>query len=93
METLVTHPYSLGNMYLLGIWWLDKAFTLSVQSKCANCTSVYKGAYPEGFQMQMVVAHGGWCAERVVFGDEITDGGKDYLEKIMKVIVLNINLL
>ena len=80
-------------MYLLGIWWLDKAFTLSVQGQCTKCTRVYKGAYLEGFQMQMVVAHGGWCAERVVFGDEITDGGKDYLEKIMKVIVLNINLL
>ncbi|RVW37813.1 ATP-dependent zinc metalloprotease FTSH 12, chloroplastic [Vitis vinifera] len=31
--------------------------------------------------MQMVVAHGGRCAERVVFGDEITDGGRDDLRK------------
>ena len=54
---------------------------------------MYKGAYLEGFQMQMVVAHCGRCAERVVFGDEITDGGRDDLEKITKVIVLNINLL
>ena len=54
---------------------------------------MYKGAYLEGFQMQMVVAHYGRCAERVVFGDEITDGGRDDLEKITKVIVLNINLL
>lgn len=36
-------------------------------------------------KMQMVVAHGGRCAERVVFGDDITDGGKDDLEKITKV--------
>ncbi|RVW54442.1 ATP-dependent zinc metalloprotease FTSH 12, chloroplastic [Vitis vinifera] len=36
--------------------------------------------------MQMVVAHCGRCAERVVFGDEITDGGRDDLEKITKVI-------
>lgn len=36
-------------------------------------------------QMQMVVAHGGHCAERVVFGDDITDGGKDDLEKITKI--------
>ncbi|XP_059443168.1 ATP-dependent zinc metalloprotease FTSH 12, chloroplastic isoform X1 [Corylus avellana] len=36
-------------------------------------------------QMQMVVAHGGRCAERVVFGDDITDGGRDDLEKITKI--------
>ncbi|KAE9620831.1 hypothetical protein Lal_00019631 [Lupinus albus] len=36
-------------------------------------------------KMQMVVAHGGRCAERVVFGDDITDGGRDDLEKITKI--------
>ncbi|XP_051125031.1 ATP-dependent zinc metalloprotease FTSH 12, chloroplastic [Andrographis paniculata] len=36
-------------------------------------------------QMQMVVAHGGRCAERIVFGDDITDGGSDDLEKITKI--------
>ncbi|CAH2067907.1 unnamed protein product [Thlaspi arvense] len=36
-------------------------------------------------KMQMVVAHGGRCAERVVFGDDVTDGGKDDLEKITKI--------
>ncbi|XP_029130211.1 ATP-dependent zinc metalloprotease FTSH 12, chloroplastic isoform X2 [Cajanus cajan] len=36
--------------------------------------------------MQMVVAHGGRCAERIVFGDDITDGGRDDLEKITKYI-------
>ncbi|XP_061348772.1 ATP-dependent zinc metalloprotease FTSH 12, chloroplastic [Gastrolobium bilobum] len=36
-------------------------------------------------KMQMVVAHGGRCAERVVFGDNITDGGRDDLEKITKI--------
>ncbi|CAK9174997.1 unnamed protein product [Ilex paraguariensis] len=36
-------------------------------------------------KMQMVVAHGGRCAERVVFGDDITDGGWDDLEKITKI--------
>jgi cell division protease FtsH len=36
-------------------------------------------------KMQMVVAHGGRCAERVVFGDNVTDGGKDDLEKITKI--------
>jgi cell division protease FtsH len=36
--------------------------------------------------MQMVVAHGGRCAERVVFGDDVTDGGVDDLEKITKVV-------
>ncbi|XP_047334391.1 ATP-dependent zinc metalloprotease FTSH 12, chloroplastic-like [Impatiens glandulifera] len=35
-------------------------------------------------KMQMVVAHGGRCAERVVFGDDVTDGGTDDLEKITK---------
>ncbi|XP_076933557.1 ATP-dependent zinc metalloprotease FTSH 12, chloroplastic-like [Bidens hawaiensis] len=35
--------------------------------------------------MQMVVAHGGRCAERVVYGDDITDGGADDLEKITKI--------
>ncbi|TXG71327.1 hypothetical protein EZV62_006262 [Acer yangbiense] len=37
-------------------------------------------------KMQMVVAHGGRCAERVVFGDDVTDGGRDDLEKITKYI-------
>lgn len=36
-------------------------------------------------KMQMVVAHGGRCAERIVFGDDITDGGIDDLEKITKI--------
>ncbi|KAM7532394.1 hypothetical protein LguiB_035804 [Lonicera macranthoides] len=36
-------------------------------------------------KMQMVVAHGGRCAERVVFGDDITDGGRDDLKKITKI--------
>lgn len=36
-------------------------------------------------KMQMVVAHGGRCAERVVFGNDITDGGKDDLEKITRI--------
>ncbi|XP_071722669.1 LOW QUALITY PROTEIN: ATP-dependent zinc metalloprotease FTSH 12, chloroplastic-like, partial [Rutidosis leptorrhynchoides] len=36
-------------------------------------------------KMQMVVAHGGRCAERVVFGNDITDGGTDDLEKITKI--------
>ena len=39
-------------------------------------------------KMQMVVTHGGRCAERLVFGDDITDGGSDDLEKITKVISL-----
>ncbi|CAN0901915.1 ATP-dependent zinc metalloprotease FTSH 12, chloroplastic [Linum grandiflorum] len=34
-------------------------------------------------KMQMVVSHGGRCAEQLVFG-EITDGGSDDLEKITK---------
>lgn len=37
-------------------------------------------------KMQMVVAHGGRCAERVVFGDDLSDGGTDDLEKITKVV-------
>lgn len=36
-------------------------------------------------KMQMVVAHGGRCAEHVIFGENITDGGRDDLEKITKV--------
>ncbi|TYK08587.1 ATP-dependent zinc metalloprotease FTSH 12 [Cucumis melo var. makuwa] len=36
-------------------------------------------------KMQMVVAHGGRCAERLIFGNDITDGGKDDLEKITKI--------
>ncbi|KAI4323236.1 hypothetical protein L6164_022858 [Bauhinia variegata] len=36
-------------------------------------------------KMQMVVAHGGRCAERIVFGDDITDGGTDDLERITKI--------
>ncbi|KAK7257004.1 hypothetical protein RIF29_30663 [Crotalaria pallida] len=36
-------------------------------------------------KMQMVVAHGGRCAERVVFGDDVTDGGTDDLVKITKI--------
>ncbi|KAK9138186.1 hypothetical protein Sjap_008780 [Stephania japonica] len=36
-------------------------------------------------KMQMVVAHRGRCAERIVFGDDFTDGGRDDLEKITKI--------
>lgn len=36
-------------------------------------------------KMQMVVAHGGCCAERLVYGEDITDGGSDDLEKITKI--------
>ncbi|OAY48673.1 ATP-dependent zinc metalloprotease FTSH 12, chloroplastic isoform X3 [Manihot esculenta] len=36
-------------------------------------------------KMQLVVAHGGRCAEQLVFGDDITDGGGDDLEKITKI--------
>ncbi|CAL9758633.1 unnamed protein product [Musa acuminata subsp. burmannicoides] len=36
-------------------------------------------------KMQMVVAHGGRCAERIVFGDDITDGGRDDLKKLTKI--------
>jgi cell division protease FtsH len=39
-------------------------------------------------KMQMVVAHGGRCAERLVYGEDITDGGSDDLEKITKVNVV-----
>ncbi|KAL6514041.1 ATP-dependent zinc metalloprotease FTSH 12, chloroplastic [Orobanche hederae] len=47
---------------------------------------VNKGYTTFGYmQMQMVVAHGGRCAERIVFGDDITDGGRDDLEKITKI--------
>lgn len=44
-------------------------------------------------KMQMVVAHGGRCAERVVFGDDVTDGGKDDLEKITKVTIIFVYLV
>ena len=80
---------------------MDKAFTLSVQSKCANCTSVYKAAYLEGFEMllkklltHLLFLRGTFLISlRTHSLDEITDGGRDDLEKITKVIVLNINLL
>lgn len=36
-------------------------------------------------KMQMVVAHGGRCAERIVFGDDVTDGGRDDLKKLTKI--------
>lgn len=36
-------------------------------------------------KMQMVVAHGGRCAECLVYGEDITDGGSDDLEKITKI--------
>ncbi|KAG0496155.1 hypothetical protein HPP92_000846 [Vanilla planifolia] len=36
-------------------------------------------------KMQMVIAHGGRCAERVVFGNDISDQGRDDLEKITKI--------
>eukprot|EP01018_Ginkgo_biloba_P027197 Gb_37729 [translate_table: standard] len=42
-----------------------------------------KGYATVGYlKMQMVVAHGGRCAEQIVFGDDVTDGGRDDLAKI-----------
>ncbi|XP_056686164.1 uncharacterized protein [Spinacia oleracea] len=37
--------------------------------------------------MQMIVARGGRCAERIVYGDDVTDEGKDDLEKITKFLI------
>ncbi|PIN12222.1 hypothetical protein CDL12_15169 [Handroanthus impetiginosus] len=46
---------------------------------------IIQGAATIGYlKMQMVVAHGGRCAERIVFGDDITDGGRHDLKKITK---------
>lgn len=36
-------------------------------------------------KMQMVVAHGGRCAEQLIFGDDITDGGRDDLARISSI--------
>lgn len=36
-------------------------------------------------KMHIVVTHGGRCAERLVFGDDITDGGQDDLARISRV--------
>ncbi|PHU15062.1 ATP-dependent zinc metalloprotease FTSH 12, chloroplastic [Capsicum chinense] len=36
-------------------------------------------------KIQIVVSHGEHCAERIVFGDDTTDGGTDDLEKITKI--------
>ncbi|KAK4398751.1 ATP-dependent zinc metalloprotease FTSH 12, chloroplastic [Sesamum angolense] len=67
------------------------------QQKCEQSETAVSVFYPredtvdQGYttfgylQMQMVVAHGGRCAERIVFGDDITDGGRDDLEKITKI--------
>eukprot|EP00271_Cylindrocystis_brebissonii_P011589 TRINITY_DN29458_c0_g1_i1.p1 TRINITY_DN29458_c0_g1~~TRINITY_DN29458_c0_g1_i1.p1 ORF type:complete len:1136 (-),score=197.81 TRINITY_DN29458_c0_g1_i1:419-3826(-) len=52
------------------------------------CQRVLDSKEPtEGYlRMQMVVAHGGRCAERMVFGPEqLTDGGQDDLMKISKI--------
>ena len=51
MEPLFTHPYALFGSSLCWISLLYKAFTLSVQCKCVNCTSMYKATYLEGFQI------------------------------------------
>ncbi|KAI3744585.1 hypothetical protein L1987_57669 [Smallanthus sonchifolius] len=43
---------------------------------------VDQGCTPFGYMMmQMVVAHAGRCAERVVLGDDITDGGPSMIYK------------
>lgn len=45
-----------------------------------------KGYTTVGYlKMQMVVAHGGRCAEHIVFGGDITDGGQDDLARISKI--------
>ncbi|CAI5999442.1 unnamed protein product [Closterium sp. NIES-64] len=46
-----------------------------------------KGSTSVGYlHMQMVVAHGGMCAERLVFGDDhVTDNGQDDLMKLSQI--------
>ncbi|GJP61579.1 hypothetical protein CLOP_g12514 [Closterium sp. NIES-67] len=46
-----------------------------------------KGSTSIGYlHMQMVVAHGGMCAERLVFGDDhVTDNGQDDLMKLSRI--------
>ena len=51
VKPLFTHPYALVRSSLCWISLVYKAFTLSVQCKCVNCTSVYKATYLEGFQI------------------------------------------
>lgn len=47
---------------------------------------VHEGYPTIGYlKMQMVVAHGGRCAEELIFGDDITDGGRDDLERISSI--------
>lgn len=44
---------------------------------------VHQGHTTVGYlHMQMVVAHGGRCAERILCGENISDGGQDDLQKI-----------
>lgn len=50
---------------------------------------VHQGHTTVGYlRMQMVVAHGGRCAERILFGDNVSDGGQDDLQKISGVCIL-----
>lgn len=47
---------------------------------------VHQGHTTVGYlRMQMVVAHGGRCAERILNGDNVSDGGQDDLQKISAV--------
>ncbi|KAK0596437.1 hypothetical protein LWI29_015699 [Acer saccharum] len=67
-------------------------FPITCVGNCNICVLPREDMVDQGYttfgymKMQMVVAHGGRCAERVVFGDDVTDGGKDDLEKITKYI-------
>lgn len=47
---------------------------------------VHQGHTTVGYlHMQMVVAHGGRCAERILYGDNVSDGGQEDLQKISAV--------
>lgn len=74
---------------------LNQRFSYIIQESAVSVFYPREDMVDQGYttfgymKMQMVVAHGGRCAERVVFGDDVTDGGKDDLEKITKVSVLS----
>lgn len=74
---------------------LNQRFSYIIQESAVSVFYPREDMVDQGYttfgymKMQMVVAHGGRCAERVVFGDDVTDGGKDDLEKITKVSALS----
>ncbi|KAJ0099440.1 hypothetical protein Patl1_20821 [Pistacia atlantica] len=94
VHLIVTEIPFVNCLKLMLLFYLNMSRKLQYQCSIPCEDMIDQGYTTFGYmKMQMVVAHGGRCAESVVFGEDITDEGKDDTEKITKVTAISVFFL